>query len=164
MDARATSPSIRSMTGGSESSIMSSSDGSVPGSSVTGDSVSSGGGIRFSSGSVFVVSSLVSVEAAGSASAAVSAAYTQGIRLTTSIRIKRSEIHRLITVGIIFPFKNSPCRSTARTVLVGLLLKPAQNWFSFSECTGSLEGVRCGEGEPFRTGSINLQNGQTAPL
>lgn len=59
----------------------------------------------FSSGSVLVVSSVVSVEAAGSASSAVSAAYTLGIRLTTSIRIKRSEIHRLIRVGMIIPFK-----------------------------------------------------------
>ena len=31
--------------------------------------------------------------------------------------------------------------------IVGLLLKPVQTWFFFSECTGSLEGVRCGEGE-----------------
>ena len=32
--------------------------------------------------------------------------------------------------------------------IVGLLLNPVQTWFFFSECTGSLEGVRCGEGEP----------------
>ena len=136
------------MTGGSESSIMSSSDGSVPDSSVTGGSVSSGGGIIFSSDSLLIVSSAGSVEATGSASSAFSAAYTLEIKLTISIRIKRSEIHRLITVGIIFPFKKSPCRSTARTAIVGLLVKSEQTWFSFSECTGSLEGVRCGEGEP----------------
>ena len=144
--------------------MISASDRLFPGSSAMAASVSLGGGIIFSSGSVFVVSSIVSVEAAGSASPDVSAAYTLGIRLTTSIRIKRSEIHRLITVGIIFPFKNSPCRSTARTVLVGLLLKTIQTRFFFSECTGSLERVRCGEGEPRKYRSLSPEKWADCPL
>lgn len=48
--------------------------------------------------------------------------------------------------------------------IVGLLLKPVQTWFFFSECTGSLEGVRCGEGEPCKSRSLSPVKWADCPL